>query len=240
MRKAFTLIELLIVVAIIAILAAIAVPNFLEAQTRAKVSRAKADMRSLATALETYTVDNNKPMTIVQLGKIQGTAGAWNGPSIINSSFTSQNCVSGRFKRLTTPISYMSSVVPDPFRPTGYGTDAGGGVNVDYDTFDYWSAYDFGPGGSYDTGTLWRGAGITSGAAWRLVSAGPDKVNFFGGGYVNQHTIDRASYGVDYDPTNGTVSRGDVVRVASAPGPIHPSRLPAIDRIQNKYNQTGL
>ena len=57
--KGFTLIELLIVVAIIAILAAIAVPNFLEAQVRAKVSRVKADMRSLATAIEAYVVDNN-------------------------------------------------------------------------------------------------------------------------------------------------------------------------------------
>ena len=55
----FTLIELLIVVALIAILAAIAVPNFLEAQTRAKVSRAKSDMRSVAIALESYRVDNN-------------------------------------------------------------------------------------------------------------------------------------------------------------------------------------
>ncbi len=54
------MIELLIVVAIIAILAAIAVPNFLEAQVRAKVSRAQADMRSIATAIESYRVDNNE------------------------------------------------------------------------------------------------------------------------------------------------------------------------------------
>ncbi len=60
-RKGFTLIELLIVVAIIAILAAIAVPNFLEAQVRSKVSRAKSDMRTMATALESYIVDHNNP-----------------------------------------------------------------------------------------------------------------------------------------------------------------------------------
>jgi len=52
-------IELLIVVAIIAILAAIALPNFLEAQTRSKVSRVKADLRTIATGLETYHIDWN-------------------------------------------------------------------------------------------------------------------------------------------------------------------------------------
>ena len=58
-KQAFTLIELLIVVAIISILAGLALVNFLEAQTRAKLSRALADMASEATALESYRVDTN-------------------------------------------------------------------------------------------------------------------------------------------------------------------------------------
>ncbi|NQU44909.1 prepilin-type N-terminal cleavage/methylation domain-containing protein, partial [bacterium] len=66
-HRAFTLIELLIVVAIIAILAGIAVPNFLEAQVRAKVSKAKSDLRTVATGLEAYHVDNNRypPITLI-------------------------------------------------------------------------------------------------------------------------------------------------------------------------------
>ncbi len=57
--SAFTLIELLIVVAIIGILAAIAVPNFMSARLRAKVARAYSDIKALAMANEMYNLDNN-------------------------------------------------------------------------------------------------------------------------------------------------------------------------------------
>jgi type II secretory pathway pseudopilin PulG len=61
-------VSFVVVVPIIAVLAAIAIPNFLEAQTRAKVSRTMSDMRSLATAIEAYAVDNNTyPVRLDQL-----------------------------------------------------------------------------------------------------------------------------------------------------------------------------
>ena len=59
MRRAFTLIELLIVVAIIGILAAIAVPNFLNAQIRSKLAKVQADHKAISTALEAYFIDQN-------------------------------------------------------------------------------------------------------------------------------------------------------------------------------------
>ena len=58
-ESGFTLIELLIVIAIIGILAAIAIPNLLNAVQRGKQKRTMSDMRTVATALEAYAVDNN-------------------------------------------------------------------------------------------------------------------------------------------------------------------------------------
>ena len=55
--KGFTLIELLIVVAIIGIIAAIAIPNLLNAIDRGKQKRTMADMRSIGTAIESYSID---------------------------------------------------------------------------------------------------------------------------------------------------------------------------------------
>ena len=58
-QKGFTLIELLIVVAIIGIIAAIAIPNLLNAINRGRQKRTMSDIRSIATAIEAYSVDFN-------------------------------------------------------------------------------------------------------------------------------------------------------------------------------------
>ena len=58
-KNGFTLIELLIVVAIIGIIAAIAIPNLLNAIDRSKQKKTMAEMRSIGTACEEYSIDHS-------------------------------------------------------------------------------------------------------------------------------------------------------------------------------------
>lgn len=198
--KAFTLIELLIVVAIIAILAAIAVPNFLEAQVRSKVSRTHADMRSVATALECYAVDNNKyPPRL------------WDTPNWTMSIDALQ--------RLTTPVGCITSLPFDVFSQaprdyaTGYWQDMGYFVYYDRLSANIhgeavgWGAnyFDWSHGPALEDGAI-------SGSQWVLKGYGPDRM-------TNWDQIDSGmvadSYGQQklvYDTTNGTSSWGDIWR----------------------------
>src|SRR6202046_4836273 len=59
-RGGFTLVEIMIVVAIIALLAAIAVPNFLRARKRSQATRCLEDLRIIDSACDQYAIENNK------------------------------------------------------------------------------------------------------------------------------------------------------------------------------------
>ncbi len=114
-RKAFTLIELLIVVAIIAILAAIAVPNLLQAQTRAKVAKCVAQMRTIANAVEIYRMDNHEVPISEDISNLGWPYlyGNW----LMISPYPPPPFVDRRLfgSLLTTPVSYLSAVPFDPF-----------------------------------------------------------------------------------------------------------------------------
>jgi len=71
-EKGFTLIELMIVVAIIGILAAIAIPNFLKFQARAKQSEAKQNLGAIFTSYTSYFADNGNYPTAASI-TISGT-----------------------------------------------------------------------------------------------------------------------------------------------------------------------
>ncbi len=204
-RGAFTLIELLIVVAIIAILAAIAVPNFLEAQTRAKITRIKADKRTIATALEAYRVDNNAYPNLMLYRQFNHIVD-WGGG--VNAATP-----------LTTPVAYLSTVdYPDPFfnkfpvNPYGISmTDPGVHYSITYL--------------NSVKARIDNGWTTLDGPKWVLLSYGPDYrkgprpdngAEWFLGGYAGPPPAglgDNRYEVFQYDPSNGTISNGDILRV---------------------------
>src|SRR5215469_10710207 len=68
-HRGFTLVEIMIVVAIIALLAAIAVPGFLRARKRAQASKILNDLRMIDAAVDQYAIETNKTT-----GAVVGTA----------------------------------------------------------------------------------------------------------------------------------------------------------------------
>jgi len=120
-RGGFTLVEIMIVVAIIALLAAIAVPNFLRARKRSQATRVLEDLRMIDSAIDQYAIENNKKATDpvgwtdIQSYLKQGTAlYNSNGVDMFNNSY-------GTFKVDTIPTvstttyNALSDVAPASF-----------------------------------------------------------------------------------------------------------------------------
>ncbi|RJP27243.1 MAG: prepilin-type N-terminal cleavage/methylation domain-containing protein [Candidatus Omnitrophota bacterium] len=191
-NNAFTLIELLIVVAIIGILAAIAVPNFLNAQVRAKVARVQGDFQAFSVALETYSLDAGRYPVVSNCGAVTD--------SMLFSGLMA-------LRPLTTPVSYMSALHKDPFNLNGEALTPGGSALNPLGYYWYMDRY----GRSYGSCGAEGGARffLNSSQLWSMKSVGPDgkeNVNGFLGsneaGYVT----------VLYDMTNGLNSDGDIYR----------------------------
>ena len=201
----FTLIELLIVVAIIAVLAAIAVPNLLEAQVRAKVSRARGDLRSIAAALETYRLDHNRYPTMIEPGfngGVEPLAGSdlkwWYVPDA-----------------LSTPVAYLANAdLRCPF---------GGDLPREGDfSDDIWRRYSYENVLELETNAaqfsvLLGKYGPDAHAStrighWRVLCIGPDNA---------------WNPMVQYDPSNGARSPGNVMRTQADPAGAGAEQQPA-------------
>ncbi len=184
-QTAFTLIELLIVVAIIGILAAIAVPNFLNAQTKAKLAKVQAEFQSIRSALATYQLDNNTFPHDGWRGFMRRPNG-WIG--------------------LTSPVSYINSAsLHDPFKARFV-------LPGDQDPGVDWSLYELSTG-SHNSGKFnemplddWMLNSIGPDSVFNQAG---------GGGAAGDNTSSAMSYPftnivLRFDITNGLVSRGDI------------------------------
>ncbi len=214
-RRGFTLIELLVVIGIIAVLAAIALPNYQEALTSSKVARFKGDCKAIETAVEVY---NSEFGTYPPPDRYSVTSdcGSEEGfPTTPGSGYLT--------RRITTPIAYLGEVPIDIFRLQ----ENWGACYPARTVYMYAADLVYGPNygttglNNYVSWTYWyltqkgsvTGTRPTS-AVWMVSSPGPDGKVDRGG--TNQAGV--RSEVIQYDPSNGTLSDGDLFKFGPSLG----------------------
>jgi len=218
-KAGFTLVEILIVVAIIAVVAAIAVPNIMSANIRAKVSGVRSDMGSIAIALEDYKVDHGT-YPIEPESDPYRTTGI--GPDEIGEAGQSFDGTGGNDNNgndaiglgyLVYPVTsfnptYLKRIPGDPFNNNGE-EDWDGNSGAHNHHYCYFT------GKSISGGRVNSEFGDTEADYWALASYGPDKDQDVYSYIEAWNAVDPNASNPDpskaYDSDRGITSSGDII-----------------------------
>ena len=204
----FTLVELLIVMAIIGVLTAIAVPNYQEALTRSKVAKFQGDAKACETAIESYYADHSF-YAFSEGYPVKSTCGNQTGTG---SNDTSNPGIGYLPRCLTTPAAYLGKLPNDPFRNLEdvgqcYPERRTYLYSADSENLIRFRMYYVSITYAYAQGQTTVSNQRPTNAVWMVSSTGPDGHRDQGptsGGFPH------SSYPTPYDPTNGINSMGDL------------------------------
>ena len=206
-ERGFTLIELLIVIAIILILIAIALPNFLEAQLRARLTNMRACLHTYRTANESYYTDYNIHAPDVDGGQrpIEDPRRSWGTVISLHYGVRCDGSEICTYLLFTTPIPYIRDLCYDPFLEQQGDSVAGKIYSLsEYTTY-------------LSSRTQQRKEwGEQYGLRYVFLSRGPDLDRDAGNYEQLWHDLGSRSHHITqvpaiYAPTNGTKSNGDLV-----------------------------